>query len=800
MFKKFFNKKDLPSSSWECYKCNKKIEPGEKCDNCDRKFNKEKDKELDNSSEKVTHKEDPEFKINKYDKKKEKENVGTGIKTITNKQPNSAQAADKESVQTSSLSTDHVNGANYDAQGHGDDKQKLSDGWTCKICHKSGNLDLDCKMCQERKKESIDEGDIKNRKKRKQLNRSRLKAGRSIRVDKERDRQKKIAQQIATNIKEYCKKNSTCYKDESFPDPNAPNRDGEQWKRIDYIKDKCCKGKEPWTVFRNPSPDDAIQGSAENCWFLCSVSLLAQREDLLREILITENYCPEGLYQVRLCKDGNWKTVIVDDRFPCDEHGNLKYARPHNRQLWVMLLEKAAAKLHGGYKALDSGLVVESLAMLTGEPCKHIDLGGVDIQKKDDKKLKIDRDKLWEDLKNWRSLGYLLGVSTSPDLTHDELFRAHCYPILDIEETADGKRLMKLWTSTDHQHCITGCLKRSSLQKDKKKLLRHLKKGQFWILFEEEFMEHFNYLSVCKTDSGWFESRFKGVFLPELSNDWKYYSFRLTMDTKLKLSLFQKSMRGAGLMVEQFVDLLIMVLQNQVDGSGLPFKQAPLFSRVMDYSERRARSLTTCEVDLAPGSYTVACFSFGKLRRGGDEYTDEDYVNYTLSIHSSVQLLFMDECEVNPKSFPELRYAPADALITLAKQCKVEERFDTEKLQSDVRLSTVDDGIYCVMFMFYGEICVFINETSGGYAYVRNYGQSSYLMSLRHKMKTADFIPAKSGHVINIVTPMDPMTDWVVAAQKNGRPVTEEFSSDPAIPQTLEGLLKARPIPEITKH
>ena len=45
-------------------------------------------------------------------------------------------------------------------------------------------------------------------------------------------------------------------------------------------------------------------------------------------------------------------------------------------QLWVPLIEKAAAKIHGCYEALSSGLTVESLALLTGEPCEHVSLRG----------------------------------------------------------------------------------------------------------------------------------------------------------------------------------------------------------------------------------------------------------------------------------------------------------------------------------------------------------------------------------------------------------------------------------------
>jgi calpain-15 len=95
---------------------------------------------------------------------------------------------------------------------------------------------------------------------------------------------------------------------------------------------------------------------------------LAERPALVKRLFVTMTTNVMGVYRVKVCKNGEWVYVTIDDLFPCYPLGAPIFSSAHGNELWVLILEKAYAKLHGSYFALREGHSGEAMMDLTGCP------------------------------------------------------------------------------------------------------------------------------------------------------------------------------------------------------------------------------------------------------------------------------------------------------------------------------------------------------------------------------------------------------------------------------------------------
>lgn len=161
-------------------------------------------------------------------------------------------------------------------------------------------------------------------------------------------------------------------------------------------------------IFDGAESSDILQGGLGDCYLLSALSVLAQRKELLNRCLVVKSAAQDGVYGVRLNVRGQWRTVVLDERFPTVGGKRFAYARPCGKELWVLLIEKAYAKLFGSYQAIEGGFVSVALAHLTG--------GTSEIRPFKDSKhwtASVASGAFWTQLKADFEAGHLLGCGSN---------------------------------------------------------------------------------------------------------------------------------------------------------------------------------------------------------------------------------------------------------------------------------------------------------------------------------------------------------------------------------------------------
>eukprot|EP01064_Diplonema_japonicum_P029309 TRINITY_DN4707_c2_g2_i1.p1 TRINITY_DN4707_c2_g2~~TRINITY_DN4707_c2_g2_i1.p1 ORF type:complete len:976 (+),score=241.37 TRINITY_DN4707_c2_g2_i1:55-2928(+) len=187
-----------------------------------------------------------------------------------------------------------------------------------------------------------------------------------------------VKKATAEGIAEACSKSGTPFIDLTFPpEKGSLFRDWETgMKDQPWMKPEqyLSKDETPALFVGTVEPEDIDQGSLGDCYLLSALACLSEFEPLVQAIFDESQDYNLGIYRATLCKNGWWHTIVMDSYLPTNgAMPCFAKNREEPNELWVALLEKAYAKLHGSYASIRAGSGGMALADLTGCPYELFD-------------------------------------------------------------------------------------------------------------------------------------------------------------------------------------------------------------------------------------------------------------------------------------------------------------------------------------------------------------------------------------------------------------------------------------------
>ncbi|XP_046585641.1 calpain-type cysteine protease ADL1-like [Haliotis rubra] len=253
------------------------------------------------------------------------------------------------------------------------------------------------------------------------------------------------------------------------PDPHKPQRPvvpkGKMWTDPDFprpmkikLNKKVCllEWKRPHKIYSNPvlfheqtERGDINQRSFGTCWFLAMVANIAENPVLRRKVINEMSYTPrtDGVFHCRMWRFRDWVDIYTDDLLPVRKKSVFLFgaAAPSlSGEVWVSLLEKALARLHGSYSVVEGGWPSDAYLSLTGGVAETIDFATYNDHPYD----------LFRRTANALGSGGLVTCCNLADEDNMGLVRAHAYSLTGAEVVMrhDGEMIPLVRIRNPHGH------------------------------------------------------------------------------------------------------------------------------------------------------------------------------------------------------------------------------------------------------------------------------------------------------------------------------------------------------------
>lgn len=279
---------------------------------------------------------------------------------------------------------------------------------------------------------------------------------------------------------------------------------------------------------------------------LINACLLLRKElmpKIMPDILITQDWPKEyrGIFRFRFWKVKEWVEVVIDDKLPFykeNEERLFTHSDSHREEFAIALLEKALAKLYGGYKVLHwITNLAEIMEDLTGGIPERLSLKQYRIDVKMANYLAIQElyDAMFCNYSNKDPIGLTISAQTQ-EITNLGL---HAHPSIytisgictiptDSQDSTKNKqhqmmlRLRNVWNLCSHTKRVCPLWHKMSKEDREKNKLDQNHANDLWITIED-FIDYFDVASCChivdNIDNVWCERSVCGQWsvIPKLS-------------------------------------------------------------------------------------------------------------------------------------------------------------------------------------------------------------------------------------------------------------------------------------------
>ena len=373
------------------------------------------------------------------------------------------------------------------------------------------------------------------------------------------------------------------FKETSLTIPNFTS----QIEKLIQIKNENLEWKSAYEIYgvdvrifgETTSMNDIILGPADNSYIVSVLSSLANYPNIILQLFRTFKLPKNGKpIEVCLKIEGNWTVVLLDDKFLVNKENNMPvFSYSPTKNIWGVILEKAWAKINGGYENIIVGKSKDVFDVFTPFRVLEINLK------------KFEEEVFWKYIKSSIENNCIIICDTKSNIKGLDsigFINNQTFSLLDVQSDEknknDKKRNMKLRHSLGDNEVFT-----SNITNEMKNIgIINFEEDGIFLMQYNKFLELFSSVTICAPSSTLINYL---IDIPqEKCNDFGTIRLLIEEETKLNISIifkYQKEIRK-----EEIFKNIILI---------------QLFRNKQKANYKNSSSNETLTSSLSPGEYII---------------------------------------------------------------------------------------------------------------------------------------------------------------------------------------------------